>query len=70
MKAALPSEICPEAPVRNDRPSRTIAIAAPIARLKLVIDEKNDVAKRDASSTTTVSAARARPGGSCAGRER
>src|SRR5665213_2190738 len=58
MNALLPSEICPDAPVRKERPSKVMDIAAPIARLKLVIDEKKYVAKRAASRTTIVSVAR------------
>ena len=40
MNAPLPSEIWPDAPVRNDRPTSTTDMAAPVARLKLVVDEK------------------------------
>jgi len=43
MNALLPSEIWPDAPVRNERPSSTMDIAAPMARLKFVVAEKKNV---------------------------
>ena len=58
MKAPLPSEICPEAPVRNDSPSSTIDIAAPVARLKFVLELRKNVMKIATSRASSVNAAR------------
>ncbi len=45
MNAPLPSEICPDAPVKKESPSNTIDIAAPVARLKFVLELKKNVKK-------------------------
>ena len=58
MKAPLPSEIWPEAPVRNDRPSNTIDIEAPVARLKLVVAGRKNVIQSVAAISAQQSDAR------------